>query len=287
MSLLILLYQEFKCMANRTNITDMVYCESIVNGLPIEDKYKQGFSNIVYKDSPGKRFGFTQRILDTRCIDMDMVEVDRGGNSDNTMDLVVGIAQYDNSRQSFSNNRFLPVELKLNCKSFAGITKKELLRKDRHTRDVLNGFSAVVDLHSAFIFTEEVAPSARNSKSRWKQETNSSNIKYWDMLSPQEYNTYIHFAEDYPYIPQTDINSIKNKIATLFSSNDIDGLIKFIDNNKKIAEGFKRKYNINECRAIANALSDSINLMISKNQDPDIVEYMLMLGEEVESLKKE
>lgn len=274
-------------MANRTNNPDMVYCESIVKCLSVEDKYKQRFSNIVSKDSPGKSFGFTQRILDTYCIDMDMVEIDNGGDSDNTMDLVVGIAQYDNYRQSFSNKRFLPVELKLNCKSFAGITKKELTRKDRHIRDILNGYSAVVDMHSAFIFPEEVAPSAKNSKSRWNQEANSGNFKNWDMMSPIEYNTYIHFVEDYPYNPQTDINDIKNKIAKFFSNNDIDGLIKFIDYYTKKAEGHKRKYNINECRAIANALSDSINLMISKNQDPDIVEYMLMLGEEVESLKKE
>lgn len=272
-------------MANRTNNPDMVYCESIVKSLSVEDKYKQRFSNIVSKDSPGKSFGFTQRIHDTLCIDMDMVEIDNGGDSDNTMDLVVGIAQYDNYRQSFSNKRFLPVELKLNCKSFAGITKKELVRKDRHTRDILNGYSAVVGLHSAFIFPEEVAPSAKNSKSRWNQEANSGNLKNWDMMSPIEYNTYIHFVEDYPYNPQTDINDIKNKIAELFSNNDIDGLIKFIDYYTKIAEGHKRKYNMNECRAIATALSDSIESLVGKGQDTDIDEYLSMLGEDIESLK--
>ena len=54
----------------------------------------------------------------------------------------------------------------------------------------------------------------------------------------------------------------------------------------KIAEGYKRKYNMNECRAIATALSDSIESLGGKSQDTDIDEYLSMLGEDIESLKR-
>ena len=61
-------------MANKNNVPDRVYHESYVVESPIPQKYKQRFANILDKDYSGKRYGFTQRVLETACIDMDFIE---------------------------------------------------------------------------------------------------------------------------------------------------------------------------------------------------------------------
>lgn len=272
-------------MVNKNNTPDRVYHEAFVLGSPIPQKYKQSFSCIINKDYPGKKYGFLPRILGKLCIDMDSIEKDNTGNDNNTMDMVTGIAQFDDNRQIFSKDRFLPVELKLGCKSFDEISKTELLRKDKHTRDLLNSISVSVDPLSIFLFTKKVAPSAKNIKSRWEKETNGKKIKTWEMKSPEEYNTYIQFEDDFPYKTMTDVEGLKDKINNLFSDGDIDGLIDFIESGKRMAEAYRYKHNnLNECGAIADALSESIKSLIGKNQGADIDEYLKMLEEEISSL---
>lgn len=273
-------------MANKNNNHDRVYHESYVVDSPISQKYKHDFASIIKKDYSGKHFGFTKRILDTLCFDMDSIETDNKGENNNTMDVVTGIAQFDDHRRAFSRDRFLPVELKLGCKSFDEISKSELLHKDIHTRDILNSYSVPVDTHSVFLFTKNVAPSAKNIKSRWEKEPNGSTIKTWEIKSPEEYNTYIQFENDFPYKTLTDVESLKFKIYNLFSNGDFDGLIAFVENGKRMAEAYRYKHNnYNECGAIADALSESIKSLIGKNQGTDIDEYLKMLEEEISSLK--
>lgn len=275
-------------MANKNNNPDRVYHESYVVDSPIPQKYKHDFASVINKDYPGKHYGFTQRILDTLCIDMDSIETDNKGDNNNTMDMVTGIAQFDDSRRVFNNDRFLPVELKLGCKSSDEINKKELLDKDAHTRDILNSSSLSVDAHSVFLFTKNVAPSAKNIKSRWERETNGSKIKTWEIKSPEEYNTYIQFENDFPYKPLTDIEGLKDRISTLFSNGNIDGLIAFVEYWLRMAENYRyRNNNYNECSVIAEALSESIKSLVGKNQNADIdeyLEYLLILNEEIKSL---
>lgn len=272
-------------MVNKNNTPDRVYHEAFVLGSPIPQKYKQSFSCIINKDYPGKKYGFSPRILGILGIDMDSIEKENTGNDNNTMDMVTGIAQFDDNRQIFSKDRFLPVELKLGCKSFDEISKTELLRKDKHTRDILNSISVSVDPLSIFLFTKNVAPSAKSIKSRWEKESNGSKIKTWEIKSPEEYNTFIQFENDFPYKTLTDIDCLKDKIKNLFSNGNIDGCIDFIENWKRKAGDYRYKYNNkNECYAIAGALIESIRPLIGRTQDADIDEYLMILEGEISSL---
>ena len=271
-------------MASKNNTPDRVYQDSFVKDICINQKYKQLFSNIITKDYGRKQYGFSCDVLNAQCVDMDSIENDITGNNDNTMDMAIGIAKLDVSRRTFSDGRFLPVELKLGCKSFDEISKTDLLAKDQHTRVLLNGYSVSIDSHSVFLFTENVAPTAKSTKSRWDKMPNSSNIKYWEMMSPQEYNSYIQFEKDYPYTPITDINGLKRAIANMFSKSGIDGVIHIVEYYKSKAEKYRIEYNLSECNAIAEALSDSINSLLGENKDSDVDEYLLILDEEINAL---
>lgn len=271
-------------MANKNNNPDRVYQDSIVKGICIDQKYKQRFSNIIAKDYLGRQYGFSGDVLNTQCIDMDSIENDSTGNNDNTMDMAIGVARLDVSRRTFSDKRFLPVELKLGCKSFEEISKTDLESKDQHTRVLLNGYSVSIDSHSVFLFTDNVAPTAKSQKSRWDKMPNSSNIKYWEMMSPKEYNSYIQFEKNYPYTPITDINSVKKGITNFFSKGDINGVINIVEYYKNKAERYRNKYNLSECNAIAEALIDSINSLPGKAMNSDEYEYLSILYEEINAL---
>ena len=203
----------------------------------------------------------------------------------NKVDLTKQIKDYVNTEriQEMSKARVLAIE----DEQFFNdeISKKELLDKDAHTRDILNSSSLSVDAHSVFLFTKNVAPSAKNIKSRWEREKNGGKIKTWEIKSPDEYNSYIQFENDFPYKPLTDIESLKERINTLFSNGDIDGLITFIDYWQRMAENYRyRNNNYNECSAIAEGLSESIKSLVGKKHNTDIDEYLMILDEDINSL---
>ena len=262
-----------------------VYNGQIVEQSHINNKYHHLFIDFLVKDYDGKTFDFNDQILKTVCVDIDEMETDNGGNNNNTMDLAIGIAKYDDSRQRFSNRRMLPVELKLGCLSFDGITKDSLIHKDQHTRGLIISQSLSVDEHSVFLFTKGVSPSAKNEKSRWENETNSNALKHWEMLSPQEYNDYIGFMKDYPYKPITDINAIALGLDILFNNEEFDECIDYIDKWKTNAENYHNKYMLDECKAIVDGILHCLdNNLATKVISPEYIEYFEMQKEELLSL---
>lgn len=262
-----------------------VYIEQIVKQSQISNKYHHLFIDFLVKDYDGKTFEFNNRIQETVCVDIDEMENDRGGNNNNTMDLAVGIAKYDDTRQTFSSCRMLPVELKLGCLSFDEIKKDDLIHKDQYTRGFIISHSLSVDEHSVFLFTKKVSPSAKSEKSRWENESNSNALKHWEMMSPQEYNDYIGFKNDYPYKPITDVKVVVSILNNLFDNEKYDECIDYIDKWKNNAENYFRKYMLDECNAIVDCLLHCIdNNFTTKDISSEYHEYFEMQKEELSSL---
>ena len=213
---------------------------------------------------------------------MDEKEAAISGDNDKTMDLVVGVARFDDTNRTYTQMRLLPVELKLGCSSFNGISKSQLLGKNQHTRDMLAHFQ--MDNHSVFIFKKEVVSQARSGKSRWEKEPNSNVIANWEMLSPEDYNEYIGFENDFPYRPITNLKEIRENIKNLVEQRDWDGCIDYIERERKIAEQYKIKYKLHECQAIAVELDNQIDVIMRKKISTDYTEYFSMLKEEMTCL---
>lgn len=264
-----------------------VYNDQIVKQSQIISKYHHQFIDFLVKDYNGKTFEFSDRIQKTVCVDIDEMETDHRGNNNNTMDLAIGIAKYDDTRQQFSNCRILPVELKLGCLSFDEKIKDELIHKDQYTRGFIISHSLSVDEHSVFLFTKGVSPSAKNEKSRWEKESNSNALKHWEMMSPQEYNDYIGFKNDYPYKPITNIRAVVLDLNTLFNNGQFDECIDFIDKWKDNAENYHIKYMIDECKAIVDGLLECLdNNLNNKVMSSEYREYFEIQKEELSSLLK-
>lgn len=130
-----------------------VYSETAITDSGKYQQYVDTFGNVVQKDSSGKSFGFAQRILDMNCWDMDSIEVAQHGSNDMTMDLVLGLEDFDDVRQVAATKYLLPVELKLNCVAF-NLRATELTGKDEHTRQYDMGIR--FGSNSVFLFTNRV-----------------------------------------------------------------------------------------------------------------------------------
>lgn len=137
------------------------------------EEYVDSFGNIVEKDSPRKNFGFSKRILEMDCLDMDKIEIAQKGSNEMTMDLLVEISTFDDIRQCSSAMCLLPVELKLNAESF-NLGQRDLLGKDEHTRQYVLGVGFAMS--SVFLFPDTVVSYAMNSINRWKRGTGGNRM---------------------------------------------------------------------------------------------------------------
>lgn len=224
----------------------------------------QGFidtlENVVHKDSPGQNFGFDARVLAMECVDMDEVEKAQSSCNDRTMDLVLGLSDFDDVRQVFSRSYLLPVELKLNCVAFnLGVT--ELMGKDTHTRsyDLGIGYSAT----SVFLFTENVIGRATNAFGRWRRGTNAKRIKEWEAMTPQVFNSFVKFAADFPYAPQTDMSFVEQQVRNFVVKRDVDGCADYILGNlKKKMETYYYVYNMLEVKYVADKLKEIMRTVV-------------------------
>lgn len=217
------------------------------------------FENVVHKDSPGQNFGFDARILAMECVDMDEVEKAQSGCNDRTMDLVLGLSDFDDVRQAYSRSYLLPVELKLNCVAFnLGVT--ELMGKDSHTRsyNLGVGYSAT----SVFLFTENVIGRATNAFGRWRRGTNAKRIKEWKVMTPQKFNSFVKFAADFPYAPQTDMNIVEQRIATFVANQEVDDCADYLGDFKKKMEAFSYVYNMLEINYVVGKLKDIMETVV-------------------------
>lgn len=273
------LLQEYKHMAKNNN----VYYEDALKQCGLDEKYIYSLKAIIDKDSPGKTFKIIPKLLDAKCIDMDMIEVDNLGNNDKTMDLVIGLADFDDVRQVFTNYYLLPVELKLNCVEF-NLKLEDLKTKDQHTRDYHLG---TYSKQSVFLFTDKVYAHAVNNYSRWKRGSGAAGIKNWVIMNPSQFCSFIRFADDFPYVPQTDFNVIAEKIDKYIEENDINGCCDYIDGHVKalVNEYAIVMFNRNESLYIYEELEKKMDEVyrIINNED---LQYMKMIVKPILDMAK-
>lgn len=231
-----------------------VYCHQAMDECYGYETYRSIFKDVVEKDSPGKTFGFDTRSLDMLCIDMDKVEVDHTGDNARTMDLVLGLSDFDDVKQSQTRRYLLPVELKLNCVAF-NLGTSELLEKDEHTRSYHLGVDYCPN--SVFLFTESVIAHATSNISRWKRGTNARRMKNWNVMTPKSFSSFIKYESDFPYIPQTDMEVVKERILALIEKGNIDECAAYIQGTLKVKiEDYYKAYNMLEINFVANKLKE-------------------------------
>lgn len=252
-----------------------VYCEDVITSCSINVKYRFSFNEIVRKDTPSKNIGFRDRIGNMLCLDVDKIEADAKGDSDSTMDLVVGVADFDDVLQKFSLKVLLPIELKLNCSAF-NIRKQMLLHKDSHTREMFSGIA--LSAISIFLFPNDVVSVAQNILARWKCDSGASLLRNWRFLGQEEFNCYVHFSDEYPYSPKTDFCTFEERIDSYLSMTEIEQCANYIDTEiKNCAEHYLHCYDLNELNYIIDCLESKMTEVykfLPPSANPIDVEYL-------------
>lgn len=270
-------------MAKIDKKIDNVYCEDVLSSCRTYKNYKCTFEEIVQKDSGDKDFGFDKkRILKMQSFDVDEIERNTGksGNKNCTMDLVIGIASFDCTERKFSNRRLLPIELKLNCKSF-NLKIDDLKNKDEHTREMeWNGvpFSS----KSIFLFPSGIIDIANRFVASKQRGSGGSDIRNWILFDPNGFNDYIHFVESCPYYPETDFSSIENTINEFITEGNIWGCTCYlVESVRPRLEVFQKRYKIEEIKYVVECLRKTMDAIYPKLPQSDEAEFLKSRSDEI------
>ena len=269
-------------MAKIDKKIDNVYCEDVLSSCRTYKNYKCTFEEIVQKDSGDKDFGFDKkRILKMQSFDVDEIERNTGksGNKNCTMDLVIGIASFDCTERKFSNRRLLPIELKLNCKSF-NLKIDDLKNKDEHTREMeWNGvpFSS----KSIFLFPSGIIDIANRFVASKQRGSGGSDIRNWILFDPNGFNDYIHFVESCPYYPETDFSSIENTINEFITEGNIWGCTCYLEESvRPRLEVFQKRYKIEEIKYVVECLRKTMDAIYPKLPQSDEAKFLKSISED-------
>lgn len=254
-----------------------VYCRGHVDNFELKDKVIKSFADIVDKDSPGKTFGFSDDILSMRCVDMDCVEkLIFEAKQDETMDCMVGIGLFSIERREIIKRRMLLVELKMNSRRH-NLKASDYIGKIKHTRNLLMG----KDLHPnhVFLFADGVRGKAKSDVANWRRGSNGKILRSVLVKSPEEFNDYIGFESQYPYIPENSEVGIRSSIMSV--SSDIDALSHSIEEWKKLMEEYRyRRNNSQEAEHILKTVRAVVSEIKDSFADGFEREYLiLILGE--------
>lgn len=195
----------------------------------------------------------------TCCLSLDEYEVEICKGSNNcTMDAAIGIANYENNRVTAL--RLMLVELRMGYENAENLSVSSLDSKINHSRSLLLGCS--IDTNNYFIFMNNVAAQAKSWAERKRNEGGVRNM--WVMLSVDEFNHLIHFVEDMPYVPKTDLVKLRSGLESLVVGRKWHELSEQSDYWRKKALDYKYRYEIAEFESICVVLLD-----IWKEIDPE------------------
>ncbi|MGM9820766.1 MAG: hypothetical protein ACI3Z9_08210 [Candidatus Onthomorpha sp.] len=257
-----------------------VYFEHIFDDSVKYARYRSTFGEIVRKDSGNKKFGFSPRILGMQSLDIDKIEDSRGTDNNSTMDLAIGIADFDDINCTFAKECLLLIELKLNSVTF-NLKPSDLCSKDKHTR-AMDWNNLSLCQTSVFVFPEKVIGKAKSNLRSWQLGSGGASMKNWVFLSPADFNGYIKFEEDYPYNPITDFGIIDTKIASFVSKEQFEACADYIDKEvRSKLEDFHNHYNKQEVRHIVENLQATSQKLFPNLPDKYEAEYLKLVIKDV------
>lgn len=243
-------------------------------------RYRSTFGKIVKKDSRDKAFDFSPRILGMQSLDIDKIEDSRSTDKNSTMDLAIGIADFDDTNRTFAKKCLLLIELKLNSATF-NLKRLDLCSKDKHTREMeWNNLSLCQT--SVFVFPEKVIGKAKSNLRSWQSGSDGASMKKWVFLSPADFNEYIKFEEDYPYKPITDFGIIDTKIESFVSNEQFEACADYIYTEvKEKLEYFHNHYKEQEVRHIVENLQATSQRLFPNLPDKEEAKYLKLVIEEL------
>lgn len=247
-----------------------VFCPNYTRSSSLAPKYITTLNEICQRDY-GKAF-FADTII---CLDLDAYESACSGNNDATMDGAVGMADWNNRP---SGERHLLVELRFDYQSARNFDIGNMKRKVTHSKDILK--TERVNDNVVFIYDSNVVPQAINRFSRLAAQ--DKEIRKWLPMDPVDFKDFIFDSSTLPYVPENNLNAIRNDLNNKYKKEGLDGLDSLVQYwiNQMMIYGLRYKHA--ESNAIAEVIFDFLQ---SLSPCPGSIEedYIALLKEEVGS----
>lgn len=238
-----------------------------------KEKFVRSFGEVLSDDYDSRTFSFEKRILEMECLDLDRYDHSENGIQDGSMDCAVSVSSFNLNSRKHSNHRVLLVEFKLDCTSKNTLGESELLKKELHSREILSSFNISADLISVFIFPKNLKSVYKSKVERWKRGSGGSSFKYWEITTPVDFNEFIKFEENYPYMP---VNKAEKIIYELRSAldNGTEPFLKVVEQWYSQASICADRYQLDEFRHIMRVLSENVPRLIERITEKDDREFI-------------
>lgn len=240
---------------------------------------KMTFADVLRRDYKNETYGFSRRILSMMAISIDAWELLGTQRPDMTMDTCVGIATHDRSKQygtifNSSSHRLLLVEFKLKCKSSTSVRLPDLRKKVRHTRSLFTNHP--VDEANIFIFPDGLVSSYRSVLNRFRTGAGKTDYAYWEIMSPKDFNDYIAFEENLPFVPVNKQEDIISDITLAYQNHGVAGLDKSLNRWKTLIMQYKSKYRLQEVDHITMTIKEILQTILHDMSQEDEKGYIEM-----------
>lgn len=228
--------------------------------------------DVLMKDYKSHK-GIRSELLTKPCIDLDILEIARTNHRKKSMDMAVGVCNYDVVSRLYSGHRLLLVELKLDCDGRRfNITASELEGKVAHTRQVLV-VNELVDSKNIFVFPEDKLAQALSNLSKWKRGSNSSAYAEYVFLDETGLNNLLSVETDFPiiYIYSKEKRILPDffKLMKEFEADQdveklMDSLDRLVRSWQAIYDKLKQQYNIPEAKNVLESTIEGMSQVIEK-----------------------
>ncbi|MCM1531575.1 MAG: hypothetical protein NC048_03420 [Bacteroides sp.] len=231
---------------------ELAYENEVVEGHQFFPDCGSTLRGAAEEDYPGKGY-FREGV---KCLAMDEYErkISKGRDRNPTMDVAVGIVDYENNR--CSHKRLLLVEFRMNYGSERTLDASEWIKKDEHTKALLYG-TCTVENCSCFIFNDKVIERVTH----WFRDKKGEHrkLKNYKVFSVSQFDGYIKLKEDYPYTPQESVVRILRELKQSLSSGDVFKYTKQVAYWADKARGYGVNYMKEEADGIKKAVRESWN----------------------------
>lgn len=242
--------------------------------------FAQTLSVISERDYPRKGYFADTGIP---AIDIDTYETSRAGDNGNTADAAIGICDESGGRRT--RPRLLLVELRMDYDTVSNLRVGEMVRKERHSRELIADGNTPIDRTMCLVFKPDVEQQAISWVNRKKRT--ESDINDWKCFSPATLLNYINYNTEIPYAPLEETASRATRFTAVCATGDIEAISREWDSVRSYLTRCNQHYQLAESRWLSAEIVRSIDRMTPSPGTTEEAEVLLeILREEIEGYGK-
>lgn len=212
-------------------------------------RFGKSLYDLAKKDYPHDHYFSDHKEI--KCIDLDAVEKDKGGDNERTMDSIIGTKVYNEDNGRFSQPSLMLIELRMGYKKATNLSASKMRDKYRKSRELL-GYDTPLAKENYYVFDDNIIEEVRSLFNRYRNE--ESQNKYMFACSVTELTTKVLVLK-LPVRKLIDVDVIVKRCSDYLNQKDIDAVIKQLNYWSEEYNKFSSRNNVSEAENLKKAFN--------------------------------